>query len=76
MPSLSPSSPFASPWTLTNDGWVIDDQSQLLIWVPSDLHDVLLRPQGILRISTDGSVQLDFANAKIGLSWTECYLPM
>jgi hypothetical protein len=76
MPSLSPTSPSFAPWTLTDDGWVIDDQSQLLIWVPPDLRDTLLRPRGILRISTDGSVQLDLANAKLGLSWTECYFPM
>ncbi|CAE6481290.1 unnamed protein product [Rhizoctonia solani] len=63
------------PWVLGDDQWVRDSQSRLLIWVPHDLRDTLVRPHNTLVISSEGSTELDFSGAKIGDSWTECYSP-
>ncbi|KAH7326799.1 hypothetical protein B0J17DRAFT_620448 [Rhizoctonia solani] len=64
--------PVAS-WMLDDDQWVRDRQSQLLIWTPHDLRDTLVRPNNLHVISSEGSTKLDFSNARIGYSWTECY---
>ncbi|CUA69937.1 Lissencephaly-1 homolog [Rhizoctonia solani] len=62
-------------WALDDDQWVRDRQSHLLIWIPHDLRDTLVRPHNKLVISTEGSTELDFSGAKIGDSWTDCYSP-
>jgi WD40 repeat protein len=61
-------------WVLNEDGWAVDGL-KLVIWVPPDVRDVLLRPQNRIVISTQGSVRLDFSNAKIGEVWNESYQP-
>ncbi|CUA68001.1 Notchless protein homolog 1 [Xenopus laevis] [Rhizoctonia solani] len=60
-------------WELDDDGWVTDEQSRLLIWVPRDLHNALMRPNTALLISTEGHVRVDFSCANLGELWTRCY---
>ncbi|CAE6508502.1 unnamed protein product [Rhizoctonia solani] len=60
-------------WILDDDQWVRGRQSQLLIWIPHDLRDTLVRPHNLHVISSEGSTRLDFSNAKIGDSWVKCY---
>ncbi|CAE6541303.1 unnamed protein product, partial [Rhizoctonia solani] len=73
--SWSTSSVYAD-WKLREDGWVIDpgSSSQLLIWVPHDLHASLMRPRNTLLISKKGFVKLNFDEAYIGSRWAECYV--
>ncbi|CAE6467361.1 unnamed protein product [Rhizoctonia solani] len=63
-------------WQLNDDGWVTDEYSRLLIWVPRDLHNTLMHPNTKLLISIEGYVHLDFEHANFGDSWTKCYAPL
>jgi hypothetical protein len=57
-PSSEPAPPSPVAWNFIYDGRVIDDQSRLLIWVPSDLRWAHLHPRVIFSISTIHFVQL------------------
>ncbi|KAH7337080.1 WD40-repeat-containing domain protein [Rhizoctonia solani] len=69
------SHPNDAEWRMNGDGWVTDDQSNLLCWVPFDLHANLMRHRTTGLISAIGDVRLQFDKAHIGKSWTECYVP-
>ncbi|KAG8759721.1 hypothetical protein FRC11_001541 [Ceratobasidium sp. 423] len=71
--ALGPSQSYTHSWKLNEEGWVLDHDSHLLLWVPPDLRSRLKRPGNPILISHQGSVQLDFSNARIGNFWEECY---
>ncbi|CAE6474338.1 unnamed protein product [Rhizoctonia solani] len=73
-PSMSePDSTFATlQWSANRDGWVVDDQSRLLIWIPPELVPALMSPRTIRLISPGGYLRPDFKNASIGKSWINC----
>ena len=73
-PRNTPSNPCSS-WVVNEDGFMLANGSELLMWVPSDVRDTLMRPQNTAIISTQGSVKVDFINARIGDSWAHCYQP-
>ncbi|QRV95009.1 Notchless protein [Ceratobasidium sp. AG-Ba] len=59
-------------WTLNNDGWVVLDTGELLLWVPPDLRGTLLRPQNTMIISSrNGVLYLKFDESMIGDNWVE-----
>ncbi|CAE6496932.1 unnamed protein product [Rhizoctonia solani] len=60
-------------WVLDEDGWVVDEQSQRLIWVPPDLRSSLMSPRNAMLISQNGYVRLDFGGAPIGKEWARCW---
>ncbi|EUC54755.1 vegetative incompatibility protein HET-E-1 [Rhizoctonia solani AG-3 Rhs1AP] len=62
-------------WEMDADGWVRNAQDRLLLWVPPDLRNVLLRQQNTGLISRQGCIELDFSNARIGDNWKTCYKP-
>lgn len=62
-------------WKLDSDGWVTDNLSQLLVWVPPDLQHLLLSPRVIFD-SSPNHVQLHFDNVQVGESWVRCYMPV
>ncbi|CUA70046.1 putative WD repeat-containing protein alr3466 [Nostoc sp, PCC 7120] [Rhizoctonia solani] len=37
-------------WTMNQDGWVIDDQPRLLVWIPGDLRRTLMWPRTQFRL--------------------------
>ncbi|EUC53958.1 vegetative incompatibility protein HET-E-1, putative [Rhizoctonia solani AG-3 Rhs1AP] len=65
--------PLDIDWELNDDGWVTDEQSRLLVWVPRDLHSALMRPDTKLLISTEGYARLDFSCANLGELWTKYF---
>ncbi|CAE6460305.1 unnamed protein product [Rhizoctonia solani] len=67
------STPTGNNWELKSDGWVVDDQGRLLVWVPSELHASLMWPQTKLLMSRKGWLRLNFSDAALGDSWAECY---
>ncbi|KAL5631620.1 hypothetical protein ACGC1H_007219 [Rhizoctonia solani] len=74
-PALTPGS---SPddfgeWVLRKDGWVVDDSSKLLVWIPPNLRTSLMFPRTKLLISRRGQLRLNFEGAYIGESWAKCY---
>ncbi|CUA69797.1 Transcription initiation factor TFIID subunit 5 [Rhizoctonia solani] len=59
-------------WVLDNDGWVIDQQSRRLIWIPLDLRSSLVSPRNTMLLSRDGHVRLNFESALVGEAWVNC----
>ncbi|KAH7322323.1 hypothetical protein B0J17DRAFT_772737 [Rhizoctonia solani] len=62
-------------WEIDNDGWVRDSHDHLLLWVPPDLRSILLQPRNPALISSQGYIELDFSDARIGDVWETCYKP-
>ncbi|KAH7339310.1 quinon protein alcohol dehydrogenase-like superfamily [Rhizoctonia solani] len=67
--------PGSGEWELNTDGWVIDGQGRLLVWVPPELRASLMWPRTELLISRKGWLRLDFSDARLGESWNEVYNP-
>ncbi|CAE6415839.1 unnamed protein product, partial [Rhizoctonia solani] len=61
-------------WKLNKDGWVTDNQSNLLCWVPLDLHANLVWQRTTDLISVVGNVRLKIDEARIGKAWIESYV--
>ncbi|CAE7093888.1 unnamed protein product [Rhizoctonia solani] len=74
-PAGTPKSHLPLDWEMDSEGWVHDTQGRLLLWVPPDLRRILMRRQNSGLISQQGSIELDFSDAKIGDEWYECYVP-
>ncbi|KAG8792068.1 hypothetical protein FRC12_007331 [Ceratobasidium sp. 428] len=62
-------------WELDEAGWVVNGNSQNLIWIPVKLRNSLQLPYNTALMSRDGALQLEFSSAKLGESWSECYAP-
>ncbi|KAG8689159.1 hypothetical protein FRC09_012539 [Ceratobasidium sp. 395] len=60
-------------WTINKDGWVVDEQSRLLVWVPGDLRKVLMWSETRLMIAPEGYVRLMFDKSWMGESWAQNY---
>ncbi|CAE6416346.1 unnamed protein product [Rhizoctonia solani] len=69
------STPTGCDWELKTDGWVVDTEGRLLVWIPPDLRTSLMWPRTELLISRKGWLRLDFTDACLGKSWAECYKP-
>ncbi|KAH7323304.1 hypothetical protein B0J17DRAFT_620985 [Rhizoctonia solani] len=67
-------SPGVSDWVLNEDGWVIDEQSRRLLWVPTDLRTSLMSPRNTVLLSRDGYVKLNFEGSLIGEDWDGCWM--
>ncbi|CAE6535674.1 unnamed protein product, partial [Rhizoctonia solani] len=67
------STPTGCDWELQTDGWVVDTEGRLLVWIPPDLRTSLMWPRTQLLISKKGWLRLDFTDACLGKSWAECY---
>jgi WD40 repeat protein len=63
-----------APWVLGEDGWIMSG-AERLVWVPSTICNVLLRPHNVFIISRTGSATISFAQCKLGPLWQECYTP-
>ncbi|CAE7093868.1 unnamed protein product [Rhizoctonia solani] len=75
-PAGTPKSHLPLDWEMDSEGWVRDTQGRLLLWVPPDLRSILMRRQNSGLISSQGCIELDFSDAKIGDEWDECYVPL
>lgn len=60
-------------WTMDKDGWVVDDQSRLLVWVPGDIRKGLKWPGTQVRVGPSGDVRLKFDKSRMGESWAQSY---
>ncbi|EJC99864.1 WD40 repeat-like protein [Fomitiporia mediterranea MF3/22] len=65
---------FAS-WTLTDNGWVLGFQGELLLWLPPDIRPTLWRPQNTAVFSCEFSTKLKFKGVAHGKRWQECFNP-
>ncbi|KAH0579473.1 hypothetical protein H2248_002332 [Termitomyces sp. 'cryptogamus'] len=63
-----------SHWYSTRDGWLnLKNTNQHLMWVPSDILQVLRHHHNCLIISKQGDLSVDFSQAKLGTEWVQCY---
>ncbi|CAE6480248.1 unnamed protein product, partial [Rhizoctonia solani] len=60
-------------WRMNKDGWVVDDQSRLLVWVPGDLQRALIRARTQVVVAPWGYVRLRFDKSRMGESWAKSY---
>ncbi|KAL5634833.1 hypothetical protein ACGC1H_002756 [Rhizoctonia solani] len=60
-------------WTMNKDGWVIDDQSRLLVWVPGDLRRALMWPRTQVVVAHWGNFRVKFDKPRMGESWAQSY---
>ena len=64
-------------WMFTPQNWIVSLPHQdHLMWVPSEIRDVLHHPHNVLIISRKGSATVDFIHSKMGTAWAECYTPL
>ncbi|CAE6492592.1 unnamed protein product [Rhizoctonia solani] len=61
----------AGDWTINKDGWVIDDNGRLLVWVPGDLRKVLMWPRTEVIVAPQGYVRLKFDKSRMGVLWAK-----
>jgi len=61
-------------WVMDEDGWILSG-AERLVWVPSTVCNVLLRPHNMLVLSRNGSATIFFTQCKFGPFWHECYTP-
>jgi len=59
-------------WVMDEDGWILSDAKRL-VWVPSTVCNVLLRPHNMFILSRNGFATISFAQCKFGPFWHECY---
>ncbi|KAL5633011.1 hypothetical protein ACGC1H_003489 [Rhizoctonia solani] len=60
-------------FTMRSNGWIVDDQSHLLFWVPAQARPSFVTSNG-LSIGTEGSMFVDYSNLLIGEDWSRCYI--
>ncbi|CAE7099385.1 unnamed protein product [Rhizoctonia solani] len=71
--ALSQTTAEYADWTMRPDGWVTDDQSRLLVWVPVDLRRALMWPRTQVLVGPCGYVRLSFNKSRMGESWEKSY---
>ena len=55
------------------DGWVMDQDNELLFWVPVEHRkDVYVPPCRVAIKASQISTILDLSNSRFGKKWTEC----
>ncbi|CAE6461470.1 unnamed protein product [Rhizoctonia solani] len=71
--ALLRSTPDFGDWEMNNDGWLVDDQSRLLVWVPGDLRRALMWPRTEVAVAAWGYVRVKFDKSRMGESWAQSY---
>ncbi|KAG8751517.1 hypothetical protein FRC12_012416 [Ceratobasidium sp. 428] len=61
------------PWKYREDGWIVNERDELLIWVPHSLGSSVVHPHNSIVISRHGTLKLDFGGARLGTEWQRCY---
>ncbi|KAB5591834.1 Vegetative incompatibility protein HET-E-1 [Ceratobasidium theobromae] len=59
--------------TVNDDGWVTNQNSDLLFWVPPEVAQCLPVPGNPLVIGRRGSIQIDYDGILLGDDWYRCY---
>ncbi|KAG8702391.1 hypothetical protein FRC09_004764, partial [Ceratobasidium sp. 395] len=60
-------------WDLDEDGWVVANISDRLVWIPEEIRSTLQPSQVIMMIPQGRWVKLDFSQALVGKQWSSCY---
>ncbi|EUC54661.1 WD40 domain protein, putative, partial [Rhizoctonia solani AG-3 Rhs1AP] len=71
--ALLRSTPDFGDWVMSKDGWIVDDQSGLLVWIPADLRRALMWPRTQVAVAAWGYVGVKFDKSRMGESWAQSY---
>ncbi|KAB5587950.1 hypothetical protein CTheo_8608 [Ceratobasidium theobromae] len=74
LPACYPHTAALGDCAIRDDGWIVNSESQLLFWVPSEVLRSFLPAHCKYVISPYGSLEIDFSNVLMGDRWHECYL--
>ncbi|KAG8729704.1 hypothetical protein FRC11_008171 [Ceratobasidium sp. 423] len=70
------SSQYAESWEISADGWIRDQDSRPVIWVPREWQALVPLPPNCLAIGPEGSLRIFATNLLLGESWSGCYNPL
>ncbi|KAB5589389.1 Vegetative incompatibility protein HET-E-1 [Ceratobasidium theobromae] len=59
--------------TVNDDGWVTNEKSDLLFWVPPEVAPYLPPLPNTLLIRREGSIGIDYDGLFLGNDWYQCY---
>ncbi|CUA76344.1 Vegetative incompatibility protein HET-E-1 [Podospora anserina] [Rhizoctonia solani] len=63
------------PYTINQDGWVLDDQQRPLLWVPKDIRDQFPGCDGVIISDAKEVLQsVEYGGMLVGDDWTQCYI--
>ncbi|CAE6422401.1 unnamed protein product [Rhizoctonia solani] len=64
-------------WKITEEGWVINSNKDLLFWIPPDLTCIHAwpSPHTKLIITDSGTLEIPKQKVFLGEQWSECYVP-
>lgn len=62
----------AHKFNMTDDGWIVNDNGDLLLWVPHE-NRLGLRGPGVRELNNLPITELDFEHFKCGTEWAQCY---
>ena len=61
---------------LQNDGWIVGQNGQLLLWVPPSYHKPFSYTPWTHLVLSEGGPELDLSKMVHGPAWHECYTPV
>ena len=60
-----------SPKLKMTDGWITDEDDNLLIWVPDEYRPSLWSPGTLVLVGRE-PIDIDFGDVYHGIDWTRC----
>ena len=63
-----------APWVVNKDGLILSG-AERLVWAPSTISNILLRPHNALTFSWNGSATISFTHCRLGIFCHECSTP-
>lgn len=62
-------------WTLSEEGWVLGQDGELLLWIPPDMRASLWYPRNTAFMSSRFVMKLHFTERGMGRNWQEYFDP-
>ncbi|CUA72752.1 Notchless protein homolog 1 [Mus musculus] [Rhizoctonia solani] len=61
-------------WKIRKDGWVMNNNCDLLFWLPPDIASAWCCPYATLAVTKSGTLQVPRQKPLIGYHWADCYI--
>ncbi|CAE7140501.1 unnamed protein product [Rhizoctonia solani] len=62
-------------WHVVKNGWAVNNNDEILFWLPNDIAPVWRSPNASLIITENGTLQIPRQKLIIGSMWSKCYIP-
>ncbi|ELU36193.1 hypothetical protein AG1IA_09777 [Rhizoctonia solani AG-1 IA] len=59
---------------IDRDGWMVNSNNDLLLWLPSEIADAVLSPFASVIVTTLGTLQVPKQMLIAGDQWYQCYV--